>query len=42
MALSTLLMLPLGILMFDLVRNLWHTDVNSRNPMASLLLDLFK
>jgi hypothetical protein len=42
MALSTLLMLPLGVLMFDLVRNLWHTDVNSRNPMASLLLDLFK
>ncbi|MFN9198091.1 MAG: helix-turn-helix domain-containing protein [Planctomycetaceae bacterium] len=42
MALSTLLMLPLGVLMFDLVRNLWHTDVNSRNPMASMLLDLFK
>jgi len=42
MALSTVLMLPLGVLMFDLVRNLWHTDVNSRNPMASMLLDLFK
>jgi len=42
MALSTLFMLPLGILMFDLVRNLWHTDVQSRNPMASVLLDLFK
>lgn len=42
MALSTVLMLPLGVLMFDLVRNLWHTDVNSRNPMSSMLLDLFK
>jgi len=42
MALSTVLMLPLGVLMFDLVRNLWHTDVNTRNPMASMLLDLFK
>jgi len=42
MALSTVFMLPLGILMFDLVRNLWHTDVQSRNPMASMLLDLFK
>jgi hypothetical protein len=35
-------MLLCGVLMLDMVRNLWHTDVNSRNPFASLLLDLFK
>lgn len=39
---STVAMVLCGILMFDMVRNLWHTDVNSRNPIASMLLDLFK
>ena len=42
LGLSTVAMLLCGVLMLDMVRNLWHTDVNSRNPFASLLLDLFK
>jgi len=42
LAASTVAMVLCGILMFDMVRNLWHTDVNSRNPIASMLLDLFK
>ncbi len=42
LGLSTAAMVVCGILMFDMLRNLWHTDVNTRNPMASALLDIFK
>jgi excisionase family DNA binding protein len=31
-----------GILMLDMVRNMWHTDTAKQNPVASMLLDTFK
>jgi excisionase family DNA binding protein len=39
---STALMVACGTVLFDMVRNMWHTDSASHNPVASMLLDMFK
>lgn len=39
---SAVLLIACGTVMFDLVRNMWHTDVANQNPIASMLLDTFK
>jgi excisionase family DNA binding protein len=39
---STALMVACGTVLFDMVRNMWHTDTASHNPVASMLLDMFK
>jgi excisionase family DNA binding protein len=39
---STALMVACGTVLFDMVRNMWHTDAASHNPVASMLLDMFK
>jgi hypothetical protein len=40
--LSTALMVACGTVLFDMVRNMWHTDAANHNPIASALLDMFK
>ncbi len=40
--LSSVLMVLCGTVLFDLVRNMWHTDAANHNPIASLVLDMFK
>jgi hypothetical protein len=40
--LSSVLMVACGTVLFDMVRNIWHTDAANHNPVASTLLDLFK
>ena len=40
--LSTATMVACGTVLFDMVRNMWHTDVSNHNPIASALLDMFK
>ncbi|MGQ0633882.1 MAG: helix-turn-helix domain-containing protein [Planctomycetaceae bacterium] len=42
LAVSTLLMVLCGTVMFDMVRSMWHTDSAGGNPVASGLLELFK
>jgi hypothetical protein len=42
LVLSTVLMVACGTVLFDMVRNMWHTDVGNHNPIASALLDMFK
>lgn len=43
LALSAILMLACGTVMFDMVRNMWHVDSPARmNPVASSLLEVFK
>ncbi|HTI50005.1 MAG TPA: helix-turn-helix domain-containing protein, partial [Planctomycetaceae bacterium] len=42
LVISAVLLLACGTVMFDLVRNMWHTDVANQNPVASMLLDTFK
>jgi hypothetical protein len=42
LALSAMLMVACGTVMFDLLRNMWHTDAANHNPIASTLLDMFK
>ena len=42
LAVSTVLLVVCGAVMFDLVRNMWHTDVASHNPLSNVLLDAFK
>lgn len=42
LAISALLMVACGTVMFDLVRNLWLTSVDSQNPVSSMLLDMVK
>jgi excisionase family DNA binding protein len=37
---SAAVMLACGTVLFDMVRNMWHTDAASHNPVASTLLDL--
>jgi excisionase family DNA binding protein len=39
---SAVLMVACGTVLFDMVRNMWHTDAASHNPVASMLLDMFK
>ncbi len=38
---SAVVMLACGTVMFDMVRNMWHTDAANHNPVASALLDMF-
>jgi len=40
LAMSAVIMVLCSTMTFDLVRNLWHTDVNQHNPVASFLLDM--
>jgi len=40
--LSTVLMIACGVMMLDLVRNMWHTDLQRQNPISSMLLDTFR
>lgn len=42
LTISAVLMVACGTVMFDLVRNLWLTSVDSQNPVSSMLLDMFK
>jgi excisionase family DNA binding protein len=42
LVLSTILTVACGTVLFDMVRNMWHTDVANHNPIASALLDMFK
>jgi excisionase family DNA binding protein len=42
LALSAVLMIACGTIMFDLVRNMWFADVANQNPISSMLLDTFK
>lgn len=42
LTISAVLMIACGTLMFDMVRNMWHTDSAKQNPVASFLLDQFK
>jgi hypothetical protein len=42
LAVSTLLMVLCGTLMFDMVRYMWHADADGGNPVASSLLNLVK
>ena len=39
---STVTAVCCGVVLFDMVRNMWHTDAANHNPIASLLLDMFK
>lgn len=39
---SAVLMIAVGTVAFDLVRNMWHTDQANQNPVASMLLDMVK
>jgi len=39
---SAVLMVACGTVLFDMVRNMWHTDAANHNPVASALLDMFK
>jgi hypothetical protein len=39
---SAALMIAVGTVAFDLVRNMWHTDQANQNPVASALLDVVK
>ncbi len=39
---STIAMVACGTVLFDMVRNIWHTDAARHNPVASALLDMFK
>ncbi|MGE5195048.1 MAG: helix-turn-helix domain-containing protein [Deltaproteobacteria bacterium] len=38
---SAALMVACGTVLFDMVRNMWHTDAANHNPVASALLDMF-
>jgi len=38
----TVLTLVCGAVVFDMVRNMWHTDVANHNPLATALVDMFK
>lgn len=42
LALSAVLMLATGTVLFDVVRNMWHTDQAKQNPVSSMLLDAIK
>lgn len=42
LAASTVAMLFLSFVMFDLVRNMWHTDVATHTPLSNFILDTFK
>jgi len=42
LVLSTILTVACGTVLFDMVRNMWHTDAANHNPIASALLDMFK
>lgn len=39
---STISAVICGTVLFDMVRNMWHTDAANHNPIASALLDMFK
>lgn len=39
---SACLMVACGTVLFDMVRNMWHTDAANHNPVASALLDMLK
>jgi excisionase family DNA binding protein len=39
---STISAVVCGTVLFDMVRNMWHTDAANHNPIASALLDMFK
>lgn len=39
---ATVLTVVCGTVLFDMVRNMWHTDAANHNPIASALLDMFK
>lgn len=39
---STVLTVVCGTVLFDMVRNMWHTDTANHNPIAVALLDMFK
>lgn len=41
LAMSALLMVLCGTVMFDIVRNMWHADMAGQNPVASTLLGIF-
>jgi len=42
LVISAVLMVACGTVLFDMVRNMWHTDAANHNPIASALLDMFK
>jgi len=39
---STISAVICGMVLFDMVRNMWHTDAANHNPIASMFLDMFK
>jgi hypothetical protein len=42
LVISAVLMVACGTVLFDMARNMWHTDAANHNPIASALLDMFK
>jgi hypothetical protein len=42
LAFSALVMVLCSTVMFDLVRNMWYTDVSRQNPVSSALLDAIR
>lgn len=39
---STLLTVLCGTVVFDMVRNMWHTDAANHNPLATMFVDMLK
>jgi excisionase family DNA binding protein len=39
---STVLTLVCGIVVFDMVRNMWHTDMANHSPISTMFVDLLK
>jgi hypothetical protein len=42
LALSAVLMIVCGTVTLDMVRNMWHTDVQKHDPLSNAILDAFK
>jgi hypothetical protein len=39
---AAILTMLCGVVVFDMVRNMWHTDVARHNPMSTMFVDMFK
>jgi excisionase family DNA binding protein len=39
---TTVLTLICGVVVFDMVRNMWHTDVARHSPMSTIFVDMLK
>ncbi|MBI3863376.1 MAG: excisionase family DNA-binding protein [Planctomycetia bacterium] len=42
LVISTVLTVLCGTVVFDMVRNMWHTDVANHNPLATMFVDMLK